>query len=113
MTEYINREEVIEKLMGIRVEPDDFTFNFANGYNAGVINAVTEMRLAPAADVVERTKPVTNADRIRAMSDEELAEKLTWIVPYCGDCPARVGNGEECLKDCEKAWLDWLRQEAE
>lgn len=63
----------------------------------------------PKADVIRQT----NADRIRAMTDEDLAEKLTWIVPYCGDCSAKIGNGKECLKDCEKAWLDWLRQEAE
>lgn len=60
-----------------------------------------------------RFKPKTNADRIRMMTDEELAEKLTWIVPYCGDCPARIGNGEECAKDCKKAWLEWLRKEAD
>ena len=58
-------------------------------------------------------KKQTNADRIRAMTDEELAEKLTWIVPYCGDCPARIGNGEECAKDCKKAWLAWLRKDAD
>ena len=66
------------------------------------------------AEALARGKNVsTNADRIRAMSDEELAEKLTWIVPYCGDCPARIGNGEECVIDCKKAWLAWLRKEAE
>lgn len=54
---------------------------------------------------------ITNGDRIRMMTDEELAEKLTWIVPYCGDCPARIDNGEECAKDCKKAWLKWLRKE--
>jgi hypothetical protein len=37
----------------------------------------------------------TNADRIRAMSDEELAE---WIVSI--------------TEDDTEGWLDWLRQEA-
>lgn len=41
-------------------------------------------------------KPTTNADRLRAMSDEELAD---WLVMN--------GNGEDY-----KTWLDWLRQEA-
>ena len=53
----------------------------------------------------------TNADRIRAMSDEELAD---WFfneffrkVPYC--------RKEECYEDtpCEECLLDWLKQEAE
>ena len=49
----------------------------------------------------------TNADRLRAMSDEELAEFL------------RVGcfgvEGMICRKhpQCELCWLDWLRQPAE
>ena len=45
---------------------------------------------------ITRTPPMTNADRIRAMSDEELAEFLagTWNKIY------------NCLD-----WLDWLKQE--
>ena len=44
---------------------------------------------------------ITNADRIRSMSDEELAE---WISCNCtGD---GYGNSAE-------DWLDWLRQEVD
>jgi len=42
-------------------------------------------------------KPITNADRIRAMSDEELAEWLEDRFPL-------PSNG---------LWLDWLKKEAE
>jgi hypothetical protein len=45
-------------------------------------------------------KPVTNADRIRAMSDEELAKELAAISGYLA-CPEEVSF-----------WLYWLRQEA-
>ena len=47
-------------------------------------------------------KPVTNADRIRSMTDEELAET---IMKQCAEraCP---------LTDCFKCWIDWLKQEA-
>lgn len=50
----------------------------------------------------------TNSDRIRAMSDEEMAE---WIYLTVGfrDCPIRE---DRCFEDCENRWLDWLRQEA-
>lgn len=43
-----------------------------------------------------RPKPITNADRIRAMTDEELAEELR----LCGD-------GVWAYED----WLDWLKEE--
>ena len=49
----------------------------------------------------------TNADRIRAMSDEELAKILgdKCICPPIGEC-AKVSG------DCEKCWLEWLQQPA-
>lgn len=46
----------------------------------------------------------TNADRIRAMSDEELAEWLIRIKPFV------VNILYQYTKD---KWLDWLKQEAE
>lgn len=50
----------------------------------------------------------TNADRIRAMSDEELAKILgdKCICPPIGEC-AKVSG------DCEKCWFEWLQQPAE
>lgn len=49
----------------------------------------------------------TNADRIRSMTDEELAE-LFWIRADCKLCPNKETH---CSDDCRKHWLDWLRQE--
>lgn len=51
---------------------------------------------------------VTNADRIRAMTDDELAE-LFWIRADCKLCPCKA---DHCSDDCKGAWLNWLRQEA-
>lgn len=49
-------------------------------------------------------KIVTNADRIRAMSDEELNHFLRKVAD-CGDeCPYEYGYGKA---------LDWLQQPAE
>ena len=51
---------------------------------------------------------MTNADRIRAMSDEEMAKKLQ----YASGCPVNA----DCIKmsgDCNACWLDWLQQPAE
>ena len=54
------------------------------------------------------TPPKSNADRIRAMTDEELAE---WIYQI------QDGNAyrkENYLPPLSRTWwLDWLRQEAE
>ena len=51
------------------------------------------------------TPKTTNADRIRAMSDEDLAMILQPGCPsrVCRDCPPH---------DCYNCWLEWLRQEA-
>lgn len=47
---------------------------------------------------------MTNADRIRAMSDEELADVVV--------CP-HTGNWDLCRDDCKKCRLEWLKQPAE
>lgn len=47
--------------------------------------------------------PKTNADRIRSMSDDELAEYLDGV---CHDL------WQMFVKDPRKMWLDWLREEA-
>lgn len=50
-------------------------------------------------------EPPTNADRIRAMSDEELA------LQFGANCPKE--NRRACDRVCSKCWLEWLRQPAE
>ena len=56
-----------------------------------------------------KQKPKTNADRIRAMSDEELANIMAGT-PICKE------RYMDCLKDgcdCEQCLLEWLKQPAE
>ena len=53
-----------------------------------------------------RTTQPTNADRIRAMTDEELAEFLaeyrcTHKAPHCMEV------------NCAQCWLEWLKKEAD
>ena len=55
------------------------------------------------------TSPQTNADRIRSMTDEELAEVLF------GSCIEHMGV-EECShpeEACKSCVLDWLKAESE
>lgn len=49
-----------------------------------------------------QAQPITNADRIRTMTDEELAKKISGIESFALTC----GGGWSPEK-----WLDWLKQE--
>jgi hypothetical protein len=48
---------------------------------------------------------MTNADRIRAMSDEELADFIASL-----DCPDRR---RECNGNCDSCVLEWLKEPVE
>lgn len=59
----------------------------------------------------QATPPKSNADKIRAMTDEELA---VWLhsIRYSWTCIPR-DNGNRCTDfkdDCEACWLNWLKQ---
>lgn len=54
-------------------------------------------------------KPPTNADRIRAMSDEDLADWVSGIT-RCDYCPAKPCKS---LYHCETQWLTWLQSPAD
>lgn len=57
------------------------------------------------ANYMPRQKPQTNADRYRAMSDEELARTFA----HTGNCPPSSKYGYNCVS-CGECWLDYLRQ---
>lgn len=60
------------------------------------------------------TKPITNADRIRAMTDEELA-KIYASASYCDTCPLRAAcfSDVDACKSCYERFLEWLRSPVE
>lgn len=52
---------------------------------------------------------MTNAQKIRAMTDDELADFMNRDISGCpptGDC-------NKASDDCKACWLDWLQQPAE
>lgn len=52
--------------------------------------------------------PMTNADRIRSMTDEELSETIM--------CPFDIiGSNEICFykRNCKECTLEWLQKESE
>ena len=81
-----------------------------------------EVDPCPGYDKCKEYKPdyMTNADRIRGMKDEELAEHLVDIGWDCNFCEEhlRLDNdpllrGEKCDEKCAYHCLDWLQQPAE
>ena len=91
----------------------------ANGVTIATDNNVGD-KLTPTAEnlsaVDKDTNVLTNADRIRAMSDEELAALLADEIPH-GDC---YGCDLDCSnpspwsgEGCRNAFHKWLQQPAE
>ena len=76
-----------------------------------------EVDPCPGYDKCKQYKPnyTTNADRIRAMSDEELA-KLIAENAYTGACnDFCIPHQGQCCHNCERcdAIIKWLKQPAE
>ena len=66
-------------------------------------------------DCPYRTEPITNAQKIRAMSDEELAKAIA-SKAYTGACnDFDISYDGNCCHNCEKcdAIIKWLQQPAE
>ena len=64
---------------------------------------------------IMESKPKTNADRIRNMSDEELAEFLD-IIEQDGISSQYVSISCDCCyekTECSKCWEEWLKSKAE
>ncbi|MBO5853128.1 MAG: hypothetical protein J6Q61_00150 [Bacteroidales bacterium] len=57
-------------------------------------------------------EPITNATRIRAMSDEELADWLLGIDHYWNDGECIVSFGDAHIHDSSNSILEWLQSEA-
>lgn len=79
-----------------------------DGYGDGLITDVT-------MEITSSKFTTTNADRIRNMSDEELAEFLD-IVGEDGISSQYANLSCDCCyekTECSKCWKEWLQSEAE
>ena len=117
--------------MDIREKLVELLSYFADGYSIENRHIVGGEKVCDIADyliangvTVQECKlgaKKTNADRIRSMSDEELAEFLTHINPTnCQDCG--FSHGWRCQPDrddysdfekCKEGRKRWLQQPAE
>lgn len=86
------------------------------------INKLSQYRLETVTDVGGRQEPskLSNADRIRAMNNEELTKII--LCPYdSAGKPIDImpcvkdGNIQELVppEDCKKCMLEWLQSEVE
>lgn len=73
----------------------------------GTFPSCNARRRQDGVDVIFIEDIQTNADRIRAMSDEELAALMTYI------CPPDVVNSHVSDDSCVNCWLNWLNTAAE
>ena len=67
-----------------------------------------------AGTFMDEVVGMTNADRIRAMTDDELADWLKYERIFV--CPPDTGHIHCNIQDIcadRKCWLDWLKQEVE
>ena len=95
----------MDKLYGLiqDINPKEICNHIENGNLAEWCNA---WRIAAK----EALQPKTNADRVRAMSDEELAgELMTWRI----ETEAKHQGVESNYPNTQKAILEWLKQPAE
>lgn len=116
-------EEMIQNLELLRMHFGDITKTcMANGIIDSTIKAIEKLAAYENAEKhglpecyeadekdTHAKKPHTNADRIRSMTDEELAEVLF------ESCIEHMGV-EECShpeESCKSCVLDWLKTESE
>lgn len=68
-------------------------------------------------NAVDKYTRMTNADRIRSMSDEELAEFIKGLSEHClagiGECDCSGVNTQPCYEVCGKMARKWLQSEVE
>lgn len=91
---------------------DQCSHSYQDGFNSGYKQG--------QIDTIKRfcniTPQKTNAERIRAKTDEELARFLggmgcpEGLSPNSQKCPIPLDYSDEDA--CYKCWLDWLKKEA-
>lgn len=97
-----------------KVDPpkvDDGWYLVKDGMTYRVDVPINKMRFTKSINILTgEVHYPSNADRIRAMSDEELAR--LFADENCGYC--RIHDfcfAKGCQIDCEDIWLDWLKEE--
>lgn len=94
-------------------EIEDFTCDISQQTMNDIVSAESRMIFDKAKEISAEitTPPKTNADRIRQMTDEELAD---WLAEH-GNCRVCAWYRKECVKHvtCKRGVAEWLKQEVQ
>lgn len=124
-------DELVERILAVQeimlksnIEANSVTLN-GRKYGKFIENCPSHMKptifgMAVKADYAlpddydflvqyEPPRPKTNADRIRAMTDEELAD--LFISVGDGNTPEKIVFSARDMGYEQKMWLDWLKKE--
>lgn len=104
-----SNDEVIAKIIGAVVLQHTEGISAEKAIDFDYPNTLKELQKE-----VEVNYKQTNADRIRSMSDEELADFIRELNECCLAGAGKVDctRNEDCV-DCRGVTLDWLQSEAE
>lgn len=116
MPDYIDRDLALNMELSVECEPEELE-PLMRGMNI-VFQHIKELPSISLENLVKSrdSHEITNAERVRSMSDEELAEMM-WDMVDCVYCRARIDEEDEfcaeSIENCKAAWLRWLRSPAE
>lgn len=120
-----------EKLIELLIMADDYEERVCLGYSCitcpykgtdCTYKAQADHLIANGVTFAKDTNVLNNADRIRAMSDEELAKFLMKAhdcelhIPFCTnkpECHDDLDNGDIPEERCLKCMMDWLNAEVD
>lgn len=111
-------QEVFEKIIKKLEEESDYEpidYDYGDVACSGeqyfiATDKAIEIVKQAAAEANDCKKPKTNADVIRSMSDEELAEFLREYFTCEYECAAAKAG---CQRDCDGTIMEWLQSEVE
>lgn len=112
---------IVTNCFVLRPDRDDAAIAAMLAYADATSDSQLAQELREWAEYEQGVKPpVTNADHIRAMSDEELASEMSQpsISTVCdivcqGDCKAIATLNKTCGDVCKEIIMKWLQQPAE
>ena len=116
-----NREEIAEEIADVRIMLDQMAILHDCEELAGKFK---EQKIERLGKLIRRKKGAeegqSNADRIRSMSDEEMAEWMTHHSVYSicdivcgGDCRAVANLTMTSRERCDEIIMQWLKRPAE
>lgn len=84
-----------------------------NCFNRNCLVCVCDRTISIVNQLVEEYKPKTQADKIRAMSDEKLAGLTITYNDYYGEYYCSDEERYDSYEDAIKHEIEWLQSEAE